>query len=70
MARGTRRFWWSLGFAIGFVIRDLMEDESCVRSGLRKLLQDARTFFGPACCPSTGPAPSEHDAPPTATPTD
>ncbi len=42
MNRGIRRFWLSLGFAAGFVIRDLMEDDSCVRNGIVKLYQNAR----------------------------
>ena len=41
MGRAVRRFWWSLGFLAGFVVRDLMEDESSVRDGLRRMLDNA-----------------------------
>lgn len=51
MARGKRNFWWSIGFAVGFIVRDLMEEESCVRQGLRKLYQNANDFFSSQCCP-------------------
>ena len=55
MGRARRRFWWSLGFAVGFIIRDLMEDESCVRNGLRKLWADARAHLKGCCAGAPAP---------------
>ena len=37
----------SLGFALGFIIRDLMEDESKVRSELKAMARRAKEFFKP-----------------------
>ena len=69
MARGKRNFWWSIGFAVGFIVRDLMEEESCVRTGLRKLYTNAREFFQSQCChakkdiedPENAPEPEEEE---------
>ena len=69
MARGKRNFWWSIGFAVGFVVRDLMEEESSVRTGLKKLYSNACEFFETKCCckkkdiedPENAPEPEEED---------
>ena len=39
----------SLGFALGFIIRDLMEDESKVRNELKAMARRAREFFNVDC---------------------